>query len=123
MNEPGSIPLPQTQMPKTVLAQFEERTERPEPPPAAPSVVRNFLQAKSSGRMGDGAFAGLMVVCALSIFVIVLLIVFVLIANSKLSIHTFGFKFFSSTAWDPVWATSARCRSSTARSSPHCLPW
>jgi phosphate transport system permease protein len=89
-------------MPKTVLAQFEERTERPEPPPAAPSVVRNFLQAKSSGRMGDGAFAGLMVVCALSIFVIVLLIVFVLIANSKLSIHAFGWKFFSSTAWDPV---------------------
>jgi phosphate transport system permease protein len=43
-----------------------------------------------------------MLVCAMSIFVIVLLILFVLIANSKLSIHTFGFKFFTGTTWDPV---------------------
>jgi phosphate transport system permease protein len=38
----------------------------------------------------------------LSIFVIVLLIVFVLIANSRLSIHAFGWKFFTGQVWDPV---------------------
>jgi phosphate transport system permease protein len=43
-----------------------------------------------------------MVVCALSIFVIVLLIIFVLIVNSRLSIHTFGWKFFNGQVWDPV---------------------
>jgi phosphate transport system permease protein len=70
--------------------------------PTAPSAIRKFLQKKSSGAGADGAFAGLMLVCALSIFVIVLLILFVLIVSSKLSIHTFGFKFFVGNVWDPV---------------------
>jgi phosphate transport system permease protein len=52
--------------------------------------------------MADGAFAGAMVLCALSIFFIVVLIVFVLVANSTLSIHAFGWKFFSGTTWNPV---------------------
>jgi phosphate transport system permease protein len=52
--------------------------------------------------MADGAFAGTMVLCALSIFFIVVLIVFVLVANSTLSIHAFGWKFFSGSVWDPV---------------------
>jgi phosphate transport system permease protein len=43
-----------------------------------------------------------MFVCALSIFLIVLLIVWVLISNSRLSIHAFGFKFFTQSSWDPV---------------------
>jgi len=43
-----------------------------------------------------------MVICALSIFVIVLLIIWVLVVNSKLSIHAFGWKFFGSQVWDPV---------------------
>jgi phosphate transport system permease protein len=52
--------------------------------------------------VSDGAFGGLVLACALSIIAIVLLIVFVLVQNSKLSLHTFGFKFFTHTAWDPV---------------------
>ncbi len=43
-----------------------------------------------------------MVVCAISVIFIVALIVFVLIGQSKLSIHAFGWKFFSSSNWDPV---------------------
>jgi phosphate transport system permease protein len=70
--------------------------------PAAPSVVRTFLQAKSSGRLADGAFASVMVVCALSIFAIVVLIVFVLVSHSRLSIQAFGWKFFASRTWNPV---------------------
>jgi len=101
MNEPSLIPLPQQ-----IVAQ-----QRDEPVPeaavraqehASPSVVRAFLQGKSSGRVPDGAFAGLMLVCALSIFLIVLLIVFVLVSDSRLSIHAFGWKFFAGTTWDPV---------------------
>ena len=102
MNEPGSIPLPQTQIPQTVVAQFTERDAAVEDKVTPPSAIRSFLQSKSSGRLADGGFAGLMVVCALSIFVIVLLIIFVLIVNSRLSIHTFGWKFFNGQVWDPV---------------------
>jgi phosphate transport system permease protein len=100
MNEPTSIPLPQT-----VVAQPLEVTEdeaRPAAAPAPPSVIRRFLQAKSPGRVPDGLFSALMIACALSIFVIVLLILFVLVDSSKLSMHAFGWKFFSGMTWDPV---------------------
>jgi phosphate transport system permease protein len=108
MNEPETIPLPpQTPEPdppqmliKTIVAQQAAPVAVPTAP-VPPSQIRNFLQAKSSGRFADGAFRGVMVICALSIFVIVLLIVFVLIANSRLSISAFGWKFFTSQMWDP----------------------
>lgn len=90
-------------MPKTVVSQQAITSSAPEQKtPTEPSVVRAFLQAKSPGRVVDGAFGGLMLLCALSIFVIVLLIVFVLLSDSRLSIHTFGFKFFTQSIWDPV---------------------
>jgi phosphate transport system permease protein len=68
----------------------------------APSPIRMFLQAKSSGRIADGAFASVMVVCAMCIFAIVVLIVSVLVANSQLSIKAFGWHFFATRIWDPV---------------------
>jgi phosphate transport system permease protein len=71
-------------------------------PAVPPSVVRTFLQTKSSGKVADGAFASLMVICALAIFAIVVMILFVLVANSRLSLHAFGWKFFASQMWDPV---------------------
>ncbi len=67
-----------------------------------PSEIREFLRERSSGRMADGSFGGLMLVAALSIFVIVALILWVLIHDSQLSIHTFGWKFFRTSNWDPV---------------------
>jgi phosphate transport system permease protein len=97
MDEANRITLPQT-----VVAQ----PQAPEPAIAqelaVPSVVRAFLQRKSSGKVPDGAFGALMLVCALSIFAIVLLILFVLIDSSRLSMHAFGWKFFTGTVWDPV---------------------
>jgi phosphate transport system permease protein len=96
---------PQAQIPKTYIAESLSAGQAGSAETAAstpPSAVRAFLMAKSSGKAGDGAFAGLMLVCALSIFVIVLLIVYVLVVDSKLSIHAFGWKFFSGKVWDPV---------------------
>jgi phosphate transport system permease protein len=69
---------------------------------AGPSVIRNFLQAKSSGRVADGAFTALMLVCGLSIFAIVVLIISVLVSHSELSIKAFGWHFFATRTWDPV---------------------
>jgi phosphate transport system permease protein len=67
-----------------------------------PSAIRQFLNARSSGRFADNAFAGAMLVCALSIFAIVVFIFFILVSRSKLSLAEFGFKFFTRSAWDPV---------------------
>jgi phosphate transport system permease protein len=112
MNEPDTIPSPEAPIErepvigvmKPIVAQ-QVAVAAPAGAvvaPGSPSVVRSFLQAKSSGRFADGAFASVMVICALSIFVIVLLIVFVLVSDSRLSIHAFGWKFFESQNWDPV---------------------
>ncbi len=106
MNEPKTVPVDRPQMQKVVVPQERavptERTVETAATPAGLSVVRSFLLAKSSGRYADGAFASLMVVCALSVFAIVLLIVFVLISKSMPSIHQFGWRFFETRTWDPV---------------------
>ena len=67
-----------------------------------PSAIRSFLANRGSGRIADRAFAGLMLVCACSIFAIVIFIATILVLRSKLSIAQFGFKFFTSQSWDPV---------------------
>ncbi len=66
------------------------------------SEVRRFLQERSSGGIADNSFGGVMLVAALSIFVIVALILWVLIDGSRMSIHAFGWAFFKSSNWDPV---------------------
>ena len=79
-------------------------------PPSAPapesareeSLVRQYLQKRSSGRWADGAFSLTMLLSALSIFLIVALIVYTLGSGSKMSIHEFGWKFFIHSDWDPV---------------------
>jgi len=43
-----------------------------------------------------------MLLCACSIFIIVLFIFFILIRGSHLSLVEFGWKFFTRSAWDPV---------------------
>ncbi|MDE1156080.1 MAG: phosphate ABC transporter permease subunit PstC [Acidobacteriaceae bacterium] len=68
----------------------------------APAAIREFLNKRGSGAAGDGAFGALVLACALSILGIVVLILFVLIQQSKLSLHAFGLKFFITSAWDPV---------------------
>ena len=67
-----------------------------------PSPIRRYLSERGSGRAADSTFAALMLVCALSIFAIVIFIASILVVRSKLSIHQFGFKFFAGSNWDPV---------------------
>ncbi len=101
MSEPNPISMRQPVVLASVEAASSPVTAETVPA-AAPSVVRQFLSAKSAGRWPDGVFKALMLLCGLSIFVIVLLIVFVLVRDSRLSLHAFGFKFFTGTVWDPV---------------------
>src|SRR5215469_14288657 len=69
---------------------------------AAPSEVRSFLSKRGSGRVADNSFAALMLLCACSIFVIVLFILSILMLRSHLSWAKFGWKFFIGQNWDPV---------------------
>jgi phosphate transport system permease protein len=71
-------------------------------PEETPSQIRVFLRSRGSGGAADGAFAGAMLLCAVSIFAIVLFILGILIHRSKLSLSQFGFGFFIHSSWDPV---------------------
>jgi phosphate transport system permease protein len=67
-----------------------------------PSAIRRFLQARGSGGVVDTIFIALMLMCALSIFGIVVFILITLTVGSKLSLTQFGLKFFVHSGWDPV---------------------
>lgn len=60
------------------------------------------IAEKRDSRVADNAFRALMILCALSVFAIVGLIMFELIQQSKLSIKEFGWQFFFRQNWDPV---------------------
>lgn len=66
------------------------------------SPIRTFLLGRGSSAFADRTFSGLMIVCAMSIFAIVLLIATELVMSSRLSMSRFGLKFFFRQAWDPV---------------------
>ena len=76
--------------------------EAPQAVNAAASPIRDFLSRRGSGRLADASFAAIMLVCALSIFAIVLFILSILILRSHLSLAQFGWSFFTRQAWDPV---------------------
>jgi phosphate transport system permease protein len=74
-------------------------------PPAVdpgPSLVRDFLSKRGSGTLADNSFAAVMLLCACSIFAIVLFIFGILVMHSRPSLVEFGWKFFTRQAWDPV---------------------
>ncbi len=70
--------------------------------PAAPSMIREYLNNCDSGAMADKSFAAVMLLCACSIFAIVAFIFGILVVHSHLSLAQFGWKFFARSAWDPV---------------------
>jgi phosphate transport system permease protein len=96
-NDPRETAAVPSLIPTEFAASASPTTE-----PPAPSPIRAFLNARGSGEFADNSFAALMLVCALSIFVIVLFIFVILIVRSRLTLHAFGLKFFVHQAWDPV---------------------
>jgi len=90
------MPLP---VPLPVTAVASPQTSDSNVPP---SPVRTFLRARGSGRFADATFSTLMLLCALSIFAIVVFIATILVVRSHLSLVQFGWKFFTRQAWDPV---------------------
>jgi len=76
-------------------------TLTPELPPPH-SAVRSFLLSRGNSAAADRVFSATMLVCALSIFAIVALILFELISRSRLTINRFGIGFFFGSSWNPV---------------------
>ncbi|HLY40128.1 MAG TPA: phosphate ABC transporter permease subunit PstC [Terracidiphilus sp.] len=84
----------------------------PHPVAAEESAIRKFLLSKGNSAGADRAFHVLMVLCALSIFAIVVLIAYELVMGSHLTWVKFGFKFFYQSFpspygegrmyWDPL---------------------
>lgn len=73
------------------------------PAPGQPAVsdVRRFLLARGNSSLADRFFSGLMLACAATIFGIVALIAWELVAKSQLSWRQFGLPFFYKFNVDP----------------------
>jgi phosphate transport system permease protein len=90
------------------LPEPEPEAVKPPSPPEAPvaatehSVVRRYLLSRGNSALTDRLFKVLMLLCALSIFVIVALIAYQLIDKSNLEWAQAGLKFFYTAAKDPV---------------------
>jgi phosphate transport system permease protein len=67
-----------------------------------PSAVRRFLLSRGNSAIADRGFHLLMVLCALSIFGIVVLIATELVRRSNLAWHSFGLQFFYKGYTDPA---------------------
>ena len=63
---------------------------------------RTPLLPGRTSEFADRGFQALMLACGLTLLGIVGLTVFELIDKSQLSLHQFGWKFFTGTNWDPV---------------------
>jgi phosphate transport system permease protein len=108
------------QVPEIRIAQVQFQPEedpnvglnRVETAPIAASPVRTYLLSRGNSAIADAGFHGLMVVCALSIFGIVVLIATELVLRSRMAWGQFGLDFFYKAFvdtytgqpmyWDPV---------------------
>ena len=66
------------------------------------ALVSRPVAKESEGRLADMTFRTLVIACAVSLFIVVVLIFLQLIQQSGLSLHKFGFRFLSTSMWNPV---------------------
>jgi len=93
----GELPKPVTSMP--ALA----KPVAPRPAGGAASVLAKIRHSRPrNSRIQDVFFKLIIVLSAISVFAIVVLVVWELISKSQLSLHQFGIKFFYGRDWDPV---------------------
>ena len=85
------------------------RPDMPGLQPVAETKVNNTpplrpepLLRVSDGEMPDRIFKYAMVACGMAVLGLLALIIYELVLRSSLSWHSFGFKFFGTSNWDPV---------------------
>jgi phosphate transport system permease protein len=95
---------PDAQLPKPVTSM--PSLARVEPPhrPHTPSAVLQKIRTSRprSSRVPDQVFGFIILLSAISVFAIVVLVVWELVSKSRLSLHEFGLSFFYGHDWDPV---------------------
>jgi phosphate transport system permease protein len=91
------LPKPVTSMP--ALAKVDKARQAHKPVAALEKIRRSLPR---SSRMPDELFRWIIFLSAVSVFAIVLLVVWELLDKSKLSLHQFGLHFFYGHDWDPV---------------------
>ena len=79
----------------------EKERDASAPDDQGPSA-RGLLERASTGTLADRIFRLVVLGCALSVLFIVALILSEMLKQSRLSMHEFGWKFFSGHDWDPV---------------------
>jgi phosphate transport system permease protein len=82
--------------------QLAPATQTTEPRRTEDSAIRKFLQSRGNSAFADRTFHVLMVLCGLSIFGIVILILTELVLRSDLVWKKFGFSFFFKAYFDPT---------------------
>jgi len=99
MNSRGpleGLPKPVTAMP--ALAKVDAGRHGGKPSAALEKIRTSY---PGSSRIPDEVFRWIIVLSAVSVFVIVVLVVWELVDKSRLSLHQFGLHFFYGHDWDP----------------------
>ncbi len=93
----AQLPKPVTSMPSLANVDAGHRAH-------APSTVLQKIRTSqpASSRIPDQMFGLIILLSAISVFGIVVLVVWELVSKSQLSLHQFGLSFFYGHDWDPV---------------------
>ncbi len=95
-------PLGQLQKPQTSMPALAKIGGGPKHTALAGALEKIRHSRPRSSKVPDAVFRGLILLTAVSVFIIVVLVVWELIDKSKLSLHQFGLGFFYGHNWDPV---------------------
>jgi len=100
MNPPeplGQLQKPVVAVPSLAQVGKERKTG------VSAAILRKIRDTQPrSSRVPDAVFGVIILLSAISVFAIVVLVVWELISQSRLSLHQFGIKFFYGHDWDPV---------------------
>jgi len=100
MNSPEPIqPIPK---PVTAIPSLGKVEALKPAPKSIPILLRIRQSHPASSRIPDEVFRWVIILSAVSVFAIVVLVVWELVDKSRLSLHQFGIHFFYGHDWDPV---------------------
>jgi phosphate transport system permease protein len=88
--------------PKIKIGRESEGPRTVEQPVKRLAIVSRSIGRESEGRLADMTFRSLVIACAVSLFIVVVLILLQLVRQSGLSLHKFGFHFLTKSMWNPV---------------------
>jgi len=95
-------PLGQLQKPVVAVPSLAEVGKGPKTGVTAAVLKKIRSTYPRSSRIPDAVFGVIILLSAISVFAIVLLVVWELIDKSRMSLHQFGISFFYGHDWDPV---------------------